>query len=45
MRTKSSLENMEDRDHTEELDVDGRIILKFTLNMEGRFRLDSSGLG
>jgi hypothetical protein len=40
------LENLKGRDHTEDPDVDGRIILEWILgNRMGRCELDASGSG
>jgi len=44
--TKFLLENLKERDHTEDLGVDGKIILEWILgNRVGMCGLGSSGLG
>jgi hypothetical protein len=46
MHTKFWSENLKGRDHEENLNVDGRIILECILGkQDGKFRMDSSGSG
>jgi hypothetical protein len=45
MYTKFSSENLNGRDHSEDLSEDERIILERILNIWGGCRLDSSGSG
>jgi hypothetical protein len=45
MCTKFWLESLKGRDHSEDLSVDGRIILKLILREKGECELDSSGQG
>jgi hypothetical protein len=40
------LENLKGKDHSEDIGIDGRIILEWILgNRVGKFELDSSGSG
>jgi len=45
MYTGFGLENLKEKDSLEDLNVNGRTVLKWILNMVGWGRLDSSGLG
>jgi hypothetical protein len=44
MHTKVWSETLKERDHVEDAEIGGRIILKCILSMLGQFGLDSSGL-
>ena len=44
MHSGFGLENLEEKDSLEDLNVNGRTVLKWILDMMGRRGLDSSGL-